>query len=163
MRALALDVAAHGGELRFELGRSRQGRQRALGLALGRDGFIAVRGKTSLRLGQRRNSRRMASDLALGGGVQIARGVGLALAIAPAQPRFGFGCRGGDGLRPRRHHGLAAGLDLRAGGIRFAVDVGDPAALGETARGPGRRVRGGGIAVPAPQIALARNQALAGP
>ena len=61
--------------------------------------------------------------------MQVARGVGLALTIAPAQPRFGFGCGGGDGLGSRRHHGLALGLDLRARGIRFAVDVGKAACV----------------------------------
>src|SRR5207237_7096254 len=58
--------------------------------------------------------------------------------------------------------GLALVLDRRAGVDEFAVDVGEAAALGEAARGTGWRVGVGGKAVPAPEVAIARDQALAG-
>ena len=58
--------------------------------------------------------------------------------------------------------GLALVLDRRAGGDKFAVDVGKAAALRQAACGARRGVGVGGKAVPAPKIAVARNEALAG-
>jgi len=65
-------------------------------------------------------------------------------------------------IRLRRGDRGPFGFDLGAAGFKLAGDVGEAAALGQAAGGAGRRMRRGGIAVPAPQVALARNQPLAG-
>ena len=102
------------------------------------------------------------SDLAFGGGVLFARGIGQALRLAPARARLRLGCGGGGerGLRGLERWRFA--VDLGARGLEFAVDRRKAAALGEPARRAGRRVRGGDKAVPAPEIAFARDQPLAG-
>ena len=70
---------------------------------------------------------RVAAGLALGRGVPVARGVGLALQLAPARARFGLGrrqprdCLGFAPCRPR-----ALGLDLGARGLQFGLDIGEP-------------------------------------
>ena len=94
--------------------------------------------------------------------MEFAGVVGLALRRAPMLACGGFGgaCRGQ--VRLRRLGGLALVVERRARGYDFAIDVGQAAALREAARGAGRRMRVGGKAVPAPEIAVARNQALAG-
>jgi hypothetical protein len=57
---------------------------------------------------------------------------------------------------------VTLGLDLGPRRIELAVDIGEPAALGEAAGCTGRRVRACGEAVPAPEIALARDEPLTG-
>src|SRR6202012_2741067 len=47
-------------------------------------------------------------------------------------------------------------------GLGFALEVAEPVLLREAARGRGRRLGGGGEAVPAPEVAFERNQPLPG-
>ena len=103
-----------------------------------------------------------AVELALGGGVAVAGGVGLALRRAPAA------AGGVLGLPRRRHfrfghgHRLPARIEVGAHDAQLRLDVGEAVAAGEAACRPGRRIGGDGEAVPAPQIALLRHQPLAG-
>ena len=57
---------------------------------------------------------------------------------------------------------LRLSVDVGAGGDQLAVDVGQAAALRQPPRGAGRRVGVGGEAVPAPEIAVAGHEPLAG-
>ena len=92
----------------------------------------------------------------------VARAVQVALTLARGIARLGLG-RGG---RAQGGFGgfleLAGGLGLGAGRLQLGLDLGEAGALGQTPRGAGRRMRGGGEAVPAPQVAFARHQPLAG-
>ena len=80
----------------------------------------------------------MTADLALGGGIAVARLVGRALALAPACPRLAFGDGGLLDSHLRHLDGTLVHLDVGARGLQFAFDVGEPAALGEPAGGAGR-------------------------
>ena len=75
--------------------------------------------------------------------------------------RFGLRGRGGvqRGLGSIQRAAPAFGVGLRLRQLGF--DFGEAAALGEAARGAGRRMRRGSESVPTPQIALGRHQALA--
>ena len=88
--------------------------------------------------------------------------VGFALGVAPMLAGGGFGRSRRGQVRLGGLGHLAFVIDRHAGSNEFAVDVGEAAALGETARGAGRRVGVGGKAVPAPEVAVARDEALAG-
>jgi hypothetical protein len=57
-------------------------------------GLGAVGIEAGMRFGQRRFSRGVAVDLALGGGMALARRIGLALGGAPGFARGAFGRRG---------------------------------------------------------------------
>ena len=89
--AMAFDVAANGGEPGLGLEARRQfvergGRTFMRGLGLG-----AVGVEAAVRFGQRRFSRGVAVDLALGRGMAFARGIGLALRGAPGFARGALG------------------------------------------------------------------------
>ncbi len=117
---------------------------RALGLGLGGSCLVAAGGQPHARLGQRGLARRLAVEIAL------------------ARARLGLGVarRIEGGLRGLQ--GAALVFDLCAGARQFAVDLGKAAALRQPPGGAGRCVRGRDKAVPAPQVAVARNQPLAG-
>src|SRR5262249_58075196 len=72
------------------------------------------------------------------------------------ESRIGGGSDSPLGKRNR----LLSWLDLAAGRLQFALDVGEPVLAGETACSAGRRIRGNGKAVPAPQVAFARDEPL---
>ena len=143
LSALAGDIVAHGGEFAFEFGGGRQSGQRAFGRILGGARLVAAGGEARVRLGQRREPRR------------------LAVKVAFARARLGLGVARGIEGGLRRGQRTALAVDLGARRHQFAVDLGKPAALRQPAGGPGRRVRGGHEAVPAPEIAFARHQPLA--
>ena len=92
----------------------------------------------------------------------VARGVGLALGLAPAAAGGVLGLPRLRHLAFRRRHGLPPRVEIGARDAQLGLDVGEPVAAGEPARRRGRRVGGDGEAVPAPQIALLRHQPLAG-
>ena len=160
--AIVGDPGAHGGEIGGELIGGRQLGERGGGFFAGRAGLGKTGGEPRLRLGQRRAPRGQAVDLALGGGMPVARRVGLALQLAAAVARGRLRLGGGGDLRFGGSGGGAAGFELRAGDGEFGLDIGEAIAFGEPARRAGRRVGGGGKAVPAPQIALAGDEPLAG-
>ena len=104
----------------------------------------------------------MAADLTFGVGVLFAQGVGRVLRLAPLRARFGLRLGCGGGRRLRRLDRAALCFDFAARGGKLALDRLEAAAFGEPARRSGPRMRGGGKAVPAPEIALARNEPLPG-
>ena len=104
----------------------------------------------------------MAADLAFGVGVLFAQGVGRVLRLAPLRARFGLRLGRGGGRRLRRLDRATLGFDFAARGGKLALDRLETTAFGEPARCAGPRMRGGGKAVPAPEIALARDEPLPG-
>ena len=85
-------------------------------------GLVAAGGGPLLRFLECRNAGRVAADLALGGGVLFARGIGPVLRFPPA--RAGFGLRR-DRRRERgfgRFDHAVLGFDFAAGGRKFALD-----------------------------------------
>ena len=99
--AALLDLGAHARELALHLGRRRQRLEHALGLAGGRHGLVAARVEPRLGFGQRRQPGGVASDLALAGGMQLARGERRVLALAPVRSRGRLGLRRRPSPRPR--------------------------------------------------------------
>ncbi len=89
--AMALDVGANGGEPGFGLKARRQFGQRRGGALMRGLGLGTVGVEAAMGFGQRRLARGVAIDLALGSGVALARGVGLALGGAPCIARRTFG------------------------------------------------------------------------
>ena len=88
--------------------------------------------------------------------------VGLRLRLAPRIAGFAFGRDRGVQFGFGGLDGAALGFGIAARSAKLGVDIGEAVLGGEPARGRGRRIRGGRKAVPAPQIALARHQPLAG-
>ncbi len=88
---------------------------------------------------------------------RVGRGAGGARPVAP----FGLG---GGGLAQRlgRPRGVRAhDHDRLAGGLGLAFEIAEAVLFGEAPRGRGRRLGGGDEAVPAPKVALARDEPLA--
>ena len=110
------------GELGFEIGGGGQRRERLLRFAARGVGLVAAGADALLGLVERRNARRIAADLALGGGMFFARGIGRALRLAPARARLGLGRRrrGERGFGRFDHAPL--GFDFAARGGKFAFD-----------------------------------------
>ena len=141
--------------------RRRQRGERALGFAA-RGGVVAACRQSRLGLAERREPRRAAARLAFGLRMRSRAASASVLQLAPlvrARPR------------PRRRQATSASAcatacclasTLAAHGLQFCFDVGKPVLAGEPAGGAGRRIGGDRETVPAPEIALARNQALAG-
>src|SRR5262245_13845094 len=94
MDAMGLDVAAHGAELRLDVGRAGTLGKATLGLALGRRRFIAAGDKPGLRLRERRYASDLTARLALRMGVLLASGGGGVLQVAPRGARLRLGFRG---------------------------------------------------------------------
>ena len=162
VEALIFDLATDGAELDLDVVGRRQGGERALRFAAGGGGFVAARGQPRLRLGERRQPRGIASGLAFRRAVLVARAMGLALQFPPARARAGFGLGGGGDLGFGRFGGQTFGFDLAAHRLQLRFDIGEAVLAGEPARRAGRRVGGDRETVPAPEIAVARDQPLAG-
>ena len=156
------DDVVDGGELGFEIGGHRQGGKRRRRFALAGKRFVAAGADPHAGFLERRNARRIAGDLAFGRGVFFAGVIGQALRIAPLHARLHFGCGGGGDCGLGDVERLALRRNVGAGGLELAFDRLEPAAFGEPARRAGRRVRRGGKTVPAPIVAFARHQPLAG-
>ena len=150
------------GELGFEIGRHRQGGKRRRRFALAGQRFVASGADAQRGFLERRNARRIAGDLALGRGVLFAGVIGQALRVAPVDAGLHFGCGGGRDRGLGDFERLALARDVGACCRELAFDRLEPAAFGEPARRAGRRMRGGGKTVPAPIVAFARHQPLAG-
>src|SRR6516225_7376321 len=124
--------------------------------------FIKARLEARLRLAERGEPGSIAARRSLGLGISIARRIGLVLQRSPALARGRIGeCRQGDFLFCRSDAPLFA-LGRLARRLQFGLDVGEPVLAGEAACGSGRCIRRDTKAVPAPEIPLARYQALAG-
>ncbi len=160
--ALARDGFVDRGKLFFDFESRRQRRKRQFGFFVRDSGFIAGGDDALPRFRERGETRRIATDLALGGGVVLARGIGAVLRVAPLRPRLGLGGGGrGDGSLGG-FGGVALDFDVASRGGEFAFDRLQAAAFGEPPRRAGRRMRRDRKAVPAPEIALGRNEPLAG-
>ena len=120
--AVARDRLVDRGEPAFELGGGRQRGERRLRVAARGVRFVAAGAEPLPCFLERRDARRVAADLALGGGVLLARGIGRVLRLAPARARLGLGGgRGGDrGLG--RLDRAALCLDFAARGGKLALD-----------------------------------------
>jgi len=108
-----------------------------------------------------RNARRIAADLAFGGGVLLARGIGHLLRSTPSRARLDLGCGccadgsfGGD-------YDAVLIVHFAARGPKLAFDRFEASAFGEPARRAGESMRGDGKTIPAPKIAFSRYQSLA--
>ena len=103
-----------------------------------------------------------AVGLALGGGMRVARAVCLRLRLAPRVARFAFGGDRGRklGLRGLDRAALRIGVAARV--AQLGIEIGEAVLRREAARRRGRRIRSGGKAVPAPQVAVGRDEPLAG-
>ena len=88
--------------------------------------------------------------------------VGRALRVAPVDARLHFGFGGGGDRGLGEFERLPLRRNIGASRLELAFDGLEPAAFGEPARRASRRMRGGGKAVPAPIVAFARHQPLAG-
>ncbi len=96
MDAVGLDLAAHFGELRLDVGGAAQFGERAFGVGYApRSASSRLADEPGLRLGQRRQPRGVAAGLALGVGVLAERGLRRALQLAPVGAGIGFGFGGG--------------------------------------------------------------------
>ncbi len=142
--AFAGDVVAHAREPAFEVGGRRQLGERALGLGLGGGGLVTARRQARARFGQRGQARRLAVEIAL------------------ARPGFAFGLAGALEGRLRQDERLTFLVGLGTRARQFGIDLGEAAALRQPACGAGRRMGCRHEAVPTPQIAVARNEPLAG-
>ena len=107
-------------------------------------GLVAAHGQPCARLGQRRKPR------------------GLPVEVALARAAFRFRCCLLHRRPLARLPARGAWPRRRRARRQFGVDLGEPAALRKPSRGAGRRMRGGDETVPAPQVAFARYQPLAG-
>ena len=140
---------------RNEAGHRRLG----LGLALGR--FVAGGLGALGRLLLRRAAGDDLGALALIRPERVAGGVGGGAGGADAVAPLGLG---GGGLAQRLGRpGRVGAHDFGrlARGLGLALEIAEPVLFGEPARGRGRRLGGGDKAVPAPQVALARDEPLA--
>src|SRR5262249_11323531 len=173
-RALAFDLAARAGELRLDFRGRRQRFERALRLVAPGGRFVAVRRQSRRRLAQRREARRVAAPPPprprpvlpprppLPAPPPPAPAAPPPRAPPPRRARRGLGLGGGGALGLARRHRLLLGLDLAPRGFELGFDVGEAVLAGQTAGRAGRRIGGDREAVPAPEVALARDQALAG-
>ena len=160
-RAVPRNVVVDPGEFGFEIGGGRKRGERFLSL-LACGGRLIVTGAGPLPcLLKRRNPRRIAADLAFGGGMLLAGGIGPVLRLAPACAGLGLRRRCGGQRCFGRVDDAAGGVHFATGSVEFALDRLQPAAFGEPARRPGWGVCGDGKAVPAPEIPFAGHQPLA--
>ena len=125
-------------------------------------GFAAIRGEAGVRFRERRFARGVAVDLALRAGVFFTRGIDVAAGGAQGFARGGFGGGGGlqFGFGGLKRLTLAGRID--AGLLKLGLDVDQPRAFGEPPRRTGGRMRRRDKTVPAPDVAFARHQPLAG-
>ncbi len=135
---MALDLAADCGDLRLGVAGVGQLGQRLHGLGLHFGGFLAVEGEAALCFGERRFARGVAVDLALGGGLLLARGVDSAAGVAQRIAGGAFGGGGGLEIGVGLFQRLAADGGVLAGLGQFVLDIGQAGTLGEAAGGAGR-------------------------
>ena len=81
---------------------------------------------------------------------------------APALAGRGLRRGGGRYLGFRRGHGFLLGFELAPHRLQLRLDVGEPVLAGEAPAGAGRRIGGDRESVPAPEVAVTRDQPLAG-
>src|SRR5260221_213111 len=125
-----------------------------------RQGLAAVGGEAFLALGQggeTRLHRRLALDQRV---VLVARAAEGAKRLAHGLARRRLRRRRGGGLRHRRVERLLQLADRLFGGADLACEFGEAVALPQTLRRARRRAGGNGETVPAPERAVARDQAL---
>ena len=136
--------------------------KRGLGGVAALDRLVARGGGAREALVQRGQARQRLRATALGGGEFVPGGVVGGAGVARALARLGL-ARGGLAQRALR----LRGLELRffgglARGFRLALEIAEPVLFREPAGGGRRRFGGGDEAVPAPEVAFARDEALAG-
>ena len=162
LRSFVRHPAADFGELGFEpIGRGERGQCRG-GFVVRGIGFREAGGEACLCFSKGGAASGDAVDLALGFGMTVTRRVRFALQFAPTIAGVRFRLGGCGDLRLRRCGRLTACLDLAAGDLQLGFDVEQSIALFEPAGGSGRRMCGNGESIPAPQIAVARDEPLAG-
>ncbi len=161
-RAAVRDLGARRRKLGFQRRGGLQLRRRLARFVDRRRRLVAAGGEPRARLVEGGKARGHQRALALGGRVGVARRIGLVLARPPVDPRLHLGAGGGERIPFGFLDGGTPGRDLGVGGGELAADLGEPVLLGEPPGGCGRRIGGGDVAVPAPEIALARNQPLPG-
>ncbi len=164
LRALAFDLAAHRGEPapRYLPPAASAASARSASLASGAR-FVAARRQSRLRLAERRQARGVA-------------------ARSRARPRPGARARRAASCWSSRQRARAAvsaaavaatsasaaatacclASTSRAHRLQLRLDVGEPVLAGEAPAGAGRRIGGDRKSVPAPEVAVARDQPLAG-
>ncbi len=147
----------------FEFVGGRQRSKGGLSFFASRNRFVAARDDPLTGFLERRNARRIAADLTLGGGMLLARRIGRMLRLAPVRARLDFRGRRGRSRCLGRFERPKLGLHLAAGVCKIALDRLQAAALGEPARRTGRRMGSDGEAVPPPEVTLARYEPLPGP
>src|SRR5262249_3421411 len=161
LRAPPLDLAARRSELRLDIGGRRQRFECTLRLLARGNCLVAACTQSRLGFRECREARSVAARLTLGLGMPVARGLRLLLQSPPARARRGFGLgRGGD-LRLGRGEDLLLTLHLAAHGFDLSLDLGKTVLAGESAGSPGRGIGGDRKAVPTPEVAFPRDQALA--
>jgi len=124
--------------------------------------FAHVAGEALMRFGERREARELRGGGALGGGEGVADAVVLGLRFALGAARVLLAAESffrRDACVFESGAGLGGEI---ARALEFGFEVGQAVPLFEPARGGGRRIGGGGVAVPAPERALAGDEALAG-
>src|SRR5262249_36099814 len=152
--AVALDLTTDLRKLSLDALCGRKLRKRALGLAAGRRGFLAIGFDPRLRLGQGRALGSAAAQFTLLRSEAVARGVGTALQHAPARPSCGLIFRSGGYIGFRVFDRLPLVLDIAACCLQLGLDIGEPVLAGKAPRRTGRRIGGDRKAVPAPEIAF---------
>jgi hypothetical protein len=160
--SMLLDLGAHARKLALHLGGRAQPLEHAVGFARGGRGLVAAGRQPRLGFGQRRQPGGVASDLAFGGGMELARRECRVLALAPARPGGCIGLGGGRRLRLGRVCNAALDLDVLAQRLELGLDIGEPVLAGKPSGRAGRCIGGDREAVPTPEIAVGRNQPLAG-
>ena len=159
--AVGGDDRAGVGELGLERRRGRQAIERKCGGGARLLRFRERGGDPGLGFGEGRATRGDAVQFALGGGMAVAGGVGLALRCAPAIAGGVLGLAGRRHFRFGHGHRLTAQVEIGAHDPQLRLDIGEAVAAGEATGSAGRRQRGDGETVPTPQVAFPRHQPLA--
>src|SRR6516225_1474909 len=111
---------------------------------------------------ERRDTGGVAGDLALGGGVVLARAIGCLLRFTPSGTSLDFGSSRCGARRLGGFEGAQLRLHVAAGGGQLAFDRRQATAFGKSPGRSGRGMRAGGKAIPAPEVAFAAAQPLTG-
>ena len=142
--ALGGDLITDLRKLHFKICRGGQRAKRALGLGFGGRCLLTAHVQPCARFGQRRQP------------------CGLTIEIAFARSCFGFSAARGIEGGLRGGESAMFSFNIAPCDRKFAIDLNKPAALRETTGGTCWRVRCCNKPVPAPKVALWRDQALAG-
>ncbi len=160
--ALARNYFGNGGKFQLDFIRSFEAGKRLLGCGVRRIGFVAGGDDTLPRFGKRRDACRIAANLAFRDGMDFARRIGRTLSLAPAIAPFSFCRRCASERRFGGFEGAPFAFDLDRGCGKLAFQRLQTTAFGKAPRRAGWRMRRSSEAVPPPQVAFARHQALAG-